>query len=63
MKYLGPLILLLLIAVALALAFGLGGREAAARLASRWVDHLCREQDAPDFPQTQPADERKPPQP
>lgn len=51
------------IAVAVALAFGLGGREAAARLASRWVDHLCREQDAPDFPQTQPADERKPPQP
>ena len=51
------------VAVALALAFGLGGREAAARLASRWVDHLCREQDAPDFPQTQPADERKPPQP
>ena len=51
------------VAVALALAFGLGGREAAGRLASRWVDHLCREEDAQDFPATQPADERKPPQP
>ena len=31
------------VAVALALAFGLGGREAAGRLASRWADRLCRE--------------------
>lgn len=29
------------VAVAVALAFGLGGREAAGRLASRWVDKLC----------------------
>ena len=28
------------IAVAVALAFGLGGRDAAGRLASRWVDRL-----------------------
>lgn len=31
------------VAVAVALAFGLGGREAAGRLASRWVDRLCKE--------------------
>ena len=31
------------VAVAVALAFGLGGREAAGRLASRWADRLCRE--------------------
>ena len=33
------------IAVAVALAFGLGGREAAGRLASRWVDRLAKEKD------------------
>ena len=36
------------VAVAVALAFGLGGREAAGRLASRWVDKLC--QDKPSAP-------------
>ncbi|MCA0325959.1 MAG: mechanosensitive ion channel [Proteobacteria bacterium] len=34
------------IAVAIALAFGLGGREAAGRLASRWADRLCQEKPA-----------------
>lgn len=33
------------VAVAVALAFGLGGREAAGRLASRWVDRLCNKPD------------------
>lgn len=41
------------IAVAVALAFGLGGREAAARLASRWVDRLHQEA-APPPPERQP---------
>lgn len=46
------------IAIALALAFGLGGREAAARLSNHWADRLCREQDtrktaAPATPITQ----------
>lgn len=36
------------VAVAVALAFGLGGREAAGRLASRWVDRLCGERPAAD---------------
>ncbi|MDO5290323.1 MAG: mechanosensitive ion channel [Pseudomonadota bacterium] len=31
------------VAVAFALAFGLGGREAAGRLASRWADRLCQD--------------------
>lgn len=35
------------VAVAIALAFGLGGREAASRLANHWVERLCREQAAP----------------
>ena len=34
------------VAVAVALAFGLGGREAAGRLASRWADCLCRDKGA-----------------
>ena len=44
------------IAVAVALAFGLGGREAAGRLASRWVDRL-----APRHQPTPPADTTPPP--
>ncbi|MBS0499123.1 MAG: mechanosensitive ion channel, partial [Proteobacteria bacterium] len=36
------------VAVAVALAFGLGGREAAGRLASRWADRLCREAEPAD---------------
>ncbi len=34
------------VAVAVALAFGLGGRDAAGRLASRWADCLCRDKGA-----------------
>jgi hypothetical protein len=44
------------IAVAVALAFGLGGREAAGRLASRWVDRLASRQKP-----TPPADPTPPP--
>lgn len=54
------------VAVALALAFGLGGREAAGRLASRWVDRMCRDADAQPggdggdgFAPTMPADRPK----
>ena len=43
------------VAVAVALAFGLGGREAAGRLASRWVDRLCK-----DKPAVPPADTEPP---
>ena len=43
------------VAVAVALAFGLGGREAAGRLASRWVDRLCK-----DKPAAPPADAEPP---
>lgn len=39
------------VAVAVALAFGLGGREAAGRLASRWVDRLCRDPVSDDRPE------------
>ena len=47
------------VAVALALAFGLGGREAAGRLASRWADRLC--QDQPPAPPPATDDGPKPP--
>ena len=47
------------IAVAVALAFGLGGREAAGRLASRWADRLCKDKPA-DLP---PATGAVPPTP
>lgn len=43
------------VAVAVALAFGLGGREAAGRLASRWVDRLCKD------PPAAPGDAGTPP--
>ena len=48
------------VAVAVALAFGLGGREAAARLASRWVDRLGAEQPARVPPDASPAPADKP---
>ena len=35
------------VAVAVALAFGLGGREAAGRIASRWADRMCNKDKAP----------------
>lgn len=38
------------VAVAVALAFGLGGREAAGRLAARWVDRLCGDKPVADRP-------------
>ena len=44
------------VAVAVALAFGLGGREAAGRLASRWVDRLCKDKPA------EPPTDAEPPQ-
>ena len=47
------------VAVAVALAFGLGGREAAGRLASRWADRLCKDKPA-DLP---PATGAVPPTP
>ncbi|HOB65165.1 mechanosensitive ion channel [Ottowia sp.] len=51
------------IAVAVALAFGLGGREAAGRLASRWVDRLCRRDPSvpPATPPSAPTDPAAPP--
>lgn len=42
------------IAVAVALAFGLGGREAAGRLASRWADRLCNKDSKPTDHNEQP---------
>ena len=47
------------VAVAVALAFGLGGREAAGRLASRWVDRLC--QDPANAAPAQPPADAPPP--
>ena len=45
------------IAVAVALAFGLGGRDAAGRLASRWVDRLGKPKSAePSSMITKPLD-------
>lgn len=44
------------IAVAVALAFGLGGREAAGRLASRWADRLCSKDSQPTDHNEQPRD-------
>lgn len=49
------------VAVAVALAFGLGGREAAGRLASRWVDRWCRDTtDTPAAPAAPAAEEPDP---
>ena len=39
-------------AVAAAIAFGLGGREAASRIANRWADKLQRRTEAPPAPKT-----------
>ncbi|MDO5624685.1 MAG: mechanosensitive ion channel [Pseudomonadota bacterium] len=47
------------VAIAFALAFGLGGREAAGRLAQRWADRLCQDKGAAkaaDKPSLPPAD-------
>ena len=51
------------IAVAVALAFGLGGREAAARLAAHWVDRWTREQAADEAAATPPPPSPPPPPP
>ena len=51
------------IAVAVALAFGLGGREAAGRLASRWVDRLAPRDRAAAPPPAAPAEPAAPREP